>query len=177
MGDDKCVLTKKEGKTIFPQTIWGKKKIPWSVGKIMAETKLDEIVKVDACGLGSGAFDDLAEEGHAVIGLDSAANAFDTVKFKNLRAEMWWNAREIFQRQFEDGNVISIPDDPELIMDLTGLQYKPLTSGQYLMEAKDQYKKRLGRSPDKGDSCVYCLYESPVMAEEYYEEGDEDIFL
>ena len=175
MGNDKCVLTEKEGKTVKPQKIWGKKKIPWSVGKIMAETELNEIVKVDACGLGSGAFDDLAEEGHAVIGLDSAANAFDTVKFKNLRAEMWWNAREIFQRQFEEGNVISIPDDPELIMDLTGLQYKPLTSGQYLMEAKDQYKKRLNRSPDKGDSCVYCLYEPPVMEDEFYSELAEDM--
>ena len=145
----------------------------------MAETEIYEIVKVDACGLGSGAFDDLAEAGHAVIGLDSASSAFDPVKFKNLRAEIWWNARDIFRKQFEEGNVISIPNDPELIMDLTGLQYKPLTSGQYLMEAKEVYKKRLGRSPDKGDSCVYCLYEPPVYEEEYYGEVDDDndIFL
>jgi len=174
MGDDKCILTTQVGKTILPQASWGKKKIPWSVGKIMAETGLHEVVNVDACGLGSGAFDDLAEFGHAAIGLDSASNAFDKIKFKNLRAEIWWNAREVFERQFEEGNVISIPDDPELIMDLTGLQYKPMLSGQYIMEAKEIYKKRLGRSPDKGDSFVYCIYEPPVYEEEYYGEADDD---
>ena len=87
---------------------------------------------------------------------------------------MWWNAREIFQRQFEEGNVISIPDDPTLIMDLTGLQYKPMLSGQYIMEPKETYKKRLGRSPDDGDSFVYCVYEAPTYEEEYYGEADDD---
>ena len=179
MGDDKCILTTMVGKTVPLQVSWGKKKIPYSVGRLMAETELDEVINVDACGLGSGAFDDLAELGHATIGLDSASNAFDKVKFKNLRAEIWWNAREVFERQFEEGNVISIPNDPELIMDLTGLQYKPMLSGQYIMEAKEIYKKRLGRSPDKGDSFVYCIYEPPVYEEEYYGEADDDtdIFL
>ena len=174
MGDDKCILTTMVGKTVPLQVSWGKKKIPYSVGRLMAETELDEVINVDACGLGSGAFDDLAEFGHATIGLDSASNAFDTVKFKNLRAEIWWNARQIFERQFEEGNVISIPNDPELIMDLTGLQYKPMLSGQYIMEPKETYKKRLGRSPDKGDSFVYCVYEAPVYEEEYYGEADDD---
>jgi len=179
MGDDKCILTTLIGKTVQPQVSWGKKKIPYSVGRIMAETELHEVVNVDACGMGVGVFDDLAEEGHATIGLDSASNAFDVVKFKNLRAEIWWNARQVFEKQYEEGNVLSIPDDPELIMDLTGLQYKPMLSGQYIMEPKDGYKKRLKRSPDKGDSFVYCIYDPPVFEEEYYGEADDeqDIFL
>jgi len=179
MGDDKCILTTLIGKTVQPQVSWGKKKIPYSVGRIMAETELHEVVNVDACGMGVGVFDDLAEEGHATIGLDSASNAFDVVKFKNLRAEIWWNARQVFEKQYEEGNVLSIPDDPELIMDLTGLQYKPMLSGQYIMEPKDGYKKRLKRSPDKGDSFVYCIYDPPVFEEEYYGESDDeqDIFL
>jgi len=179
LGDDKCVLTKKTGKTVCPQIVWGKKRTPYSVGRIMADTELTEIVNVDACGFGSAVFDDIAVQGHAAIGLDSAASAFDKVKFKNLRAEMWWNAREVFLKQYQEGNSLSIPNDPELIMDLTGIKYKPLTSGQYLIEDKTQYKKRLGRSPDKGDSFVYCVYIPPLYEEEYYGEADDDtdIFL
>ena len=179
MGNDQCVLTKMTGKTVEFQDTWGKKKLSWSVGKLMAETKLSDIINVDACGVGAGVFDDLAEQGHAAVGLDSAASAFDTKTYKNLRAEMWFNARAIFEEQYENGNVISIPDDDELIEDLTGIRYKPLPNGQYLMENKEEYKKRLGRSPDKGDSFVYNVYIPPLYAEEYYGEADDDtdIFL
>jgi len=179
MGNDQCVLTTKEGKAVLPQDVWGKKKITWSIGKLMADTLLEDVINVDACGLGSGLFDGLADQGHAAIGLDSAAAAFDPKTYKNLRAEMWFTARAVFEEQYEHGNVISIPNDDELIEDLTGIRYKPLPTGQYIIEGKEEYKKRLGRSPDKGDSFVYCVYIPPLYEEEYYGEADDDtdIFL
>lgn len=179
MGDDMTVLTPKTGKRLMEAIVWGKKKTTYTTGIAIQETALEEIIKIDADGMGSGVYDRLAELGHAVIGLRSGKNAFDEIKFENLKAEMWWNAREIFERQYERGNVISIPDDPELIEDLTGCKYIVKSNGRIIMEKKDDYKKRLGRSPDKGDSAVYCLYEPPVMADEYYGEADDDtdIFL
>ncbi len=179
MGNDISVLTQKVGKIIQEQETWGKKNTMQTVGIVRNIIDESDLIKVDACGLGAGVFDRLAELGQPVIGLDSSAKAFDDIKFFNLRAEMWWCARELFEHQYEEGNAISIPNDPELIEDLTGLKYSIKSDGRIIAEPKDQYKKRLGRSPDKGDSCVYCLYEPPVYIEEFSDALDDsdDIFL
>ena len=179
MGTDKTVLTTKERKELLPQEIWGKKNTMQTVGIVRNLIEPNEMIQVDACGLGAGVFDRLAELGQPVIGLDSAHKAFDDQKFANLKAEMWWCSREIFERQYEEGNILSIPDDPELIEDLTGMKYLIKSDGRIIVEDKKEFKKRMGRSPDQGDSCVYCLYEPPLFEEEYYGEADDDtdIFL
>jgi len=81
-------------------------------------------------------------------------------------------ARDLFERQYEEGNVISIPDDPELIEDLTGMQYKIHSDGRLRAEAKDDFKKRLQRSPDKGDSFVYAIYVLPESRDQFFSEKD-----
>ena len=174
MGNDTSVLTPKQGKKVEQQITWGKVNTMETTGKAMEIAKEYELIKVDSCGIGAGVFDRLAELGQPVIGLDSASAAFDAKKFFNLRAEMWWCARELFEKQYEDGNTISIPDDPELVQDLTGLKYKIKSDGRIIAEAKEEYKKRLTRSPDKGDSFVYCVYEPEEMAGEYVGETTDD---
>ena len=179
MGNDLSVLTERENKIVYPQEVWGKKNTMQTVGIVKNLIEDDDLIKVDACGLGAGVFDRLAELGQPVIGLDSAHKAFDDQKFFNLKAEMWWCAREIFERQYEEGNILSISDDPELIEDLTGMKYLIKSDGRIIVEDKKEFKKRMGRSPDQGDSFVYCIYEPPVFEDEYYGEADDeqDIFL
>ena len=174
MGNDKTVLTPKEGKRVLPQESWGKKNTMETVGMVRNKIGENEIIQVDMCGLGAGVFDRLAELEQPTIGLDSAKNAFDKQKFHNLRAEMWWFTRELFERQYEEGDVLSIPNDPELIEDLSGLRYHTKSDGKIIVEDKEHYKKRLGRSPDKGDSFVYCNYEPPAIEDQYYGESTEE---
>jgi phage terminase large subunit len=174
MGTDKTVLTPRVGKTVQKQEIWGKKNTMETCGIVRSLVEDYELVKVDACGLGAGVFDRLAELLQPTIGLESAAAAFDDKKFANLKAEMWWCAREKFEEQYENGNTLSIPNDPELIEDLTGMKYNIKSNGKIIVEDKKDFKKRMGRSPDQGDSCVYNLYEPPLVEEEYYGEPDDD---
>jgi hypothetical protein len=166
-GDDANILTRFWEK-ILTQEAWSKKNTAETSGIIIKRVKdftaqyqleltKDNRIKIDAVGVGAGVCDNLAEHGMPVIGIESAGKAFDSDTYYNIRAEMWWNAREIFERQFKEGNVISIPNDPELIEDLTGMKYKTKMDGRILVEDKNEYKKRSGRSPDKGDSAVYCI--------------------
>jgi hypothetical protein len=47
-----------------------------------------------------------------------------------------------------------LPDDPELLADLTAPTFEVRTTGGILIESKDDIRKRLGRSTNKGDACV-----------------------
>jgi len=176
-GDDRSVLTEKKDKTVLPQMVWEKRNTMETAGIIstgMAERGINPydtvpraVIKIDADGIGSGVFDRIAELGYACYGLMSAKAASDNRKYYNYRAEMWFHARAVFERQFKEGNVISIPNDEELIEELSGMKYKTHSDGRQKVELKEEYKKRLGRSPDKGDSFIYCL--APV-----YDEAHDD---
>ena len=182
-GDDRSVLTESKGKTMSPQKVWGKKDTMVTVGIIANEmlkrhitpdrTVAQAVIKVDADGIGSGVFDRLAELGYACYGLMSAKSAANSERFYNFRSEMWFHARAIFKRQFDERNVISIPDDDELIEELSGMKYKIHSDGREKAELKEDYKKRLGRSPDKGDSFIYCKAPVEALIKEDYQEARE----
>jgi hypothetical protein len=78
------------------------------------------------------------------------------MRFVNARAEAWWRFREELNPDREGGSVIALPDDAELLADLATPTFDVKTSGIQI-EDKAEIKKRLGRSPDKGDAVVMCL--------------------
>ena len=77
---------------------------------------------------------------------------------------MWWKMREALDPAYGAG--LMLPPDRELKADLCAPRWK-LTNAGIQVEGKSTHtrdgfgdlKKRLGRSPDKGDSCVYALLE------------------
>ena len=75
------------------------------------------------------------------------------VEFGNVRAEMWWTVAQLFA----DG-LVSIPNDDILINDLCAPKYEIDSRGKIKIESKQEIKKRLGRSPDRGDACVMGFY-------------------
>lgn len=80
--------------------------------------------------------------------------------FVNKRAEAWWKFREELDPGQYGGSAIALPPDPELRADLATpcLNLRALeTKGEIQIESKDDIKKRLGRSPGKGDSVVMAL--------------------
>jgi hypothetical protein len=73
------------------------------------------------------------------------------LKFANRRAEAWWKFREALEPNL--GEPVALPPDQELLSDLTTPRWK-LTSSGIQIEGKEDIRKRLGRSPDKGDAVV-----------------------
>lgn len=145
------------------------------LGRIVWRTMQDEGIRaeyvgVDPVGVGAATvnvLDELAERanGGRVQRLNGAnspvpasARAPDGVamdwladanEFKNLRAQMYWQLREDLRN-----GVIGLPRDPQLIRELTVIQFDE-NKGVVTIESKDDIRKRLGASPDRADAVVY----------------------
>jgi len=116
-------------------------------------------IKVDDTGLGGGVTDRLNELGAKVVPVNFGSSPNDKKKYTSVADELWFNF---------DVDEADIPNDPELMQELSGRQYSYDTHGRRKVESKDDYKKRLGRSPDKADGLLLCFYEggSIIMSEE-----------
>jgi hypothetical protein len=64
----------------------------------------------------------------------------------NKRAEMWG----LMKKWLQEGG--AIPDDDELVADLTGPETVPRLDGKIQLESKNDMKKRGIPSPNKGDA-------------------------
>ena len=114
-------------------------------------------------GYGGAVTQRLKDNGIPHIGFNGAnASAASTkdgqLRFANKRAEAWWRFREELNPDQEGGSVIALPPDPELRADLAAPTYE-VTGRGIVIESKDDIRKRLGRSPGKGDAAVMCLSE------------------
>jgi hypothetical protein len=165
-GDDSCVLTRRKGGLVEGQDVWGKTGLMETAGRAVREWRERgcDLIKVDADGIGAGVFDRLVELEVPCVGIQSGSGAYNEKLYANYRAEMWFHLAGLFEEQYKNGNVISIPDDEDLIAELTGMRYKVRSDGRYLVEDKEGFKKRVGRSPDKADSLVYSF--APVYLDE-----------
>jgi hypothetical protein len=85
----------------------------------------------------------------ASIGTDKATGK---LRFFNKRAEWHWRLREALDPR--SGIDLEIPPDPMIRADLAAPRYS-LTARGILIEDKDDIKKRIKRSPDKGESIIY----------------------
>lgn len=114
-------------------------------------------VGIDPIGVGHGPQMELKRLGHLVSPLNGGAKVWERYlgdeKFMNLRTQMWWQARKDLMSQDPDQQ-LALPPDEDLFADLTAPMWWP-KGGKVIVESKDDFKKRLGRSPDKGDAFVY----------------------
>lgn len=117
-------------------------------------------VKVDTIGYGAGVFDTLRSwnddgllgENVEIISVNVAERADDEDQYTNLRTQLWFGARQWLA---EGG---ALDDDDRLAGDLVAPLYDFDARGRYRVEKKDQIKKRIGRSPDKGDAFCLAVY-------------------
>lgn len=112
-------------------------------------------------GWGGDAAIALKDNGITVVtymGLDpsSATTRDGKLRFVNKRAETIWKFREALDPGQEGGSVVALPPDPELKADLASFRWVLKPNGIQI-EAKEDIKKRIGRSPDRGEAVVMCL--------------------
>jgi hypothetical protein len=120
----------------------------WAMHHIFDEEP--RMVIVDIVGIGQGVYDKLNHRVADVniVGLNVGELAANDDRYPRLRDELWWQTRELFERR-----AISIPDDPELIGELTNLKTAPNDDGRMKVEGKRELKARGVSSPNKAD-CV-----------------------
>lgn len=82
--------------------------------------------------------------------------------FFNKRAEAYWRLREALDPGQDGGSPVALPDDPELVSDLTSVRFE-ITSQGIKITPKDKVIEALGRSPDKGDAVVMANFAGPKL--------------
>jgi hypothetical protein len=107
-------------------------------------------------GLGAGPYDRLKELGYPVLEFNFGGGPVDKTKFKNRRAEAYYEAMEAMQA----GRVDMDELDEELQRELLEHRYKTNSTGLIQIESKEEVARRLGRSPDRADAFVMALQAS-----------------
>lgn len=132
-------------------------------GLILSKRRDNAMVIIDVGGgWGADAYGHLREnqiEAVPYMGVKAAVTRTieGQLRFANVRTEAYWRLREALNPDQPGGSPIMLPDDRELLADLTAPKYSPVPGG-IALEPKDQLVKRIGRSPDRGDAVVMAWY-------------------
>ena len=135
-------------------------------GLIVANRRDNALVVIDmGGGYGGAVYEcliDNIEEREIVRYLGSESSVQRSVDgklaFVNKRAEAHWRFREALDPSQPNGSPLALPDDPELLADLTAPTFQMTPAGIKVLPKSsptgDSVMARLGRSPDRGDAVV-----------------------
>lgn len=165
-GDDETVIYRLHDTEIVEHEIYGQKSPMHTANRlfVMSRDNGRLPVAIDAIGIGSPIASRLVEMGVDVIAIRGSEKAGNVEKYANLRAECWMLAGDMFG----DGEV-SLSQHSDRILDgqLCSPTYH-LPNGRYLIEAKEEIKKTLHRSPDRADAYVIGLAALRVLRKQGY---------
>jgi len=158
-GDDRSCLVKRQGNTVLePPMTWRQKDTMQLAGLVNAEYFMTPSeqrpveIMVDVIGLGAGVVDRLAEMGLPVRGVSVSESPSVKEKFEKRRDELWYELREWFSRRD-----CKIPDDANLITELTSPTFKYQSNGKLKVEGKSEMKRRGVPSPDVADAFMITM--------------------
>jgi hypothetical protein len=178
-GGDKNALVIRHGYVVESITAWehGDTTMTARRASVSASASSVDIINYDSVGVGAGVkgeFNSLKKNGQlkiAVNGVNTGqpptnrryenTDKLNSEMFLNLKAELWWKSRRRFEKTYEkvngikdwpDDELISIPDDKELITELCQLKYDFEDDGRIRIESKKQMASRGIKSPNKADA-------------------------
>ena len=156
-GDDETSIYSRVKNHIKEEKILRKRDLMTVVGAIVQVAHQykgkDIIINVDDTGLGGGVTDrlnELVDSGRLkakINGVNNGSKAKDSDEYINCGTEMWFFMREKIQE-------LSIPDDNDLIGQLSSRKYKITSTGKNQLEPKDKMKERGLASPDRADAVI-----------------------
>jgi hypothetical protein len=182
-GKDETIFAKKYGSWYAPLIVFPGSATPdgpMVAAQVVQHSTAKAEVNIDVVGVGSSAYDSAngACNAYPISGGESSekVDQAGNIAFFNKRSEIIWKMREALDPA--NNSNIAFQRDSKLKADLcsfrwkfkapTERQSKMYTSngqgikGQIQVEDKEETKKRVGRSPDRGDAVCYANYERPV---------------
>lgn len=161
-GNDETVIYGLENGKIIRRDIFQKKEPHETVDRVfdVAYAIESKDIVIDPIGVGSGIASYLRKgaerQGLTIINADGRLKATDPATYFNMRAEMWFAARERFV-----AGTVSIPDDDQGLQDeLEAVGYKMQSDKTRKIDPKEQIRKAdyLGHSPGRAEALVYGLW-------------------
>jgi len=162
-GSDRSSLAKRMENTLTePIKFWRGKDLMQLCGIVTEEYnrmkgwEVPNEILIDSIGVGAGVVDRLSELGLPARGINVAETPSIQTRFNRLRDELWWKARE----WFEERNT-TLPDQDELIAELSMPRYNYTSAGKLKVESKAEMRKAGMQSPDLADSlCLTFAHQS-----------------
>lgn len=168
-GDDRSVLFPRQGIRAFAPISMRAANTVEIAARVFANKQRwkSQLELIDDTGhFGHGVIDNLRASGITsalpVVFSDKALNP----RYRNRRAEMWIEMTQAVKRHLQLPRTV-----PDLVAELTTPQYT-FANGMFMLEEKDQVKKRLGRSPDLADALAL-TFALPDMPNEVLEQMRE----
>lgn len=164
-GSDRTAFCKRVGNVVTEIKSWQGVDLMGTVGRVMAEyealplSQRPSEILVDSIGVGGGVVDRLRELGAPVRGVNVSEAPSMGQTYNNLRTELWFKTKA----WLEDRSC-KIPNNEDLIADLSGIQYSFTSSGKMAAESKDSMKKRGLKSPDLADAVCLTMASDAITA-------------
>lgn len=156
-GADRTTFIRRRGRSAYGLEVHRHRNTMEIAGLLVNIIKQEHPVKVyiDSIGIGKGIVDRLQEMGYTFCeGINVAERALDRDRFKNRRAELWSEMADWFMQDMP----VQIPDIDELQNDLCSVSYKYNSSGQLIIEGKDDLRSRGLPSPDCADALMHTFH-------------------
>jgi hypothetical protein len=176
-GDDKCVIMliadcDIEDKVIMPYC--RTTEISNRLARMSrANDDIPCVVESIGADLGAGVIDELTQLGVETLQYNPAGAPLDTKHYYNMRAEAWDIAAKCLSYGSLPNSNVTLCLSPKyadttLINQLCSPTYQ-YRGEKLLIESKEDIKKRLGCSPDEGDTYVIALWAwSKIDSKEYF---------
>ena len=153
-GSNKTALVKRQANIVQSVATLFKRDTMEVAGWVMSQyedTNSDErpaMINIDSIGVGAGVCDRLRELGLPVTGVNVAESPSGVGRYLNLRAELWWRARQWLEDR--DTRI----ESEDLGAELTEVNFSITSSGKIKIEGKEEMMKRGVASPDIADAFV-----------------------
>ena len=171
-GTDRAVIFGFRGNVETRKEVYTKKETTFISGRLIEIARenlakdMETILTVDEGAMGAGVVDQLRN--HRLIkenqkfihvhAVNFGGDAINLERYYNQAAEMYVLAS--MQHKTDSGFILK--NDENLLSELTARKYKFDTDGRFVLEKKEDFKKRIGHSPDLADAFVLAFYHNPV---------------
>jgi phage terminase large subunit len=164
-GSDRTCLAEKTGQVITGLEAWRGLDLMQTVGRVKArfdaltEGFRPRVILVDSIGLGSGVVDRMRELKLPVRGINVSESPAMGDTYNNLRTELIFRTRAWLEQRNA-----KLPNDAELIAEMTCIRYSFTSSGKMKAESKDDMRRRGLPSPDKADAVFLTMADNAANA-------------
>ena len=153
-GNCKTALVKRCSNVVTDIKTWSKRDTMAVAGLVLHEyedtpnNERPARIFVDSIGIGAGVVDRLLELGLPVVGINVGESPAGRERFINLRAELWWRAREWLEKLDT-----KITHD-QLAIQLMSVTYTYTSNNKMRIETKEHLLDRGLPSPDVADAFI-----------------------
>lgn len=189
-GDDKTAIAARIGNKVLELTEHKKLDTMETTGSIISAVhrlrdeypRINHVrIKIDDDGVGAGVVDRLREVVYEenlpweIIPVKNGAAADEADRYADKITEMYDRLRERLDKNFSNyiqglPQDLEIPYNDKLITQITNRRYHINSKGKLQVERKEEFKKRIGESPDLSDALLLC-FETSGYKDDYILRG------